>query len=659
MPDTNAPLVFKAGTQSVSDPWTFVMSSPTKDSYGDVVVQDWKLQQFKRNPIALWMHSSSTPIGVWEDVKVEGGKLVGRLKLAARGTSALIDTLWALVEQRILRAVSVGFRPGKAEPLDEKDPFGGYRLAENELFECSLVSVPANPDALSLAYRAFPPGAAADLRHTLFAKPGEHPPCEEGACVQLLRASGKSPDPSVQPIHRRTSMTLAERIKALQAEVVRTQDELTSQTAEENPDLTVIGELTDQLTRARTDLEQFQKAEQAMAGESAPKAPAAGSDPAPRKPAGRIETRLIRPKGHRAFATVASILKAQITRGSPIDVAREYFRDDQEIELLVRAAVAPAVSGTAAWAGNLLRESWGEFVELLRDVSIYPRIPGARIDLTETTNFPVQAGRGNLAGGFIAENGVIPVKAGSIGTTSLAPKKLAVISAYSKELARRSMPSIMAVIEQQILADTAEVLDTTFLANGARSATQPAGLQDTTETGASNINAVTNAATGAHGSTVAEILKDVDALLGRVEAIKVGEGAWVMNPAQIRGLRNKQDGTTGHFVFRDSIDAGRFEGFPILSSTNVTGGVVAFIGGSAMVFGSEFAPSFEMSDSATLHFENASPLAIGTVATPTTVAAPAYSLFQQDLLAIKMTMGLDWRIVRQAGVQVLTGATGW
>ena len=451
-------------------------------------------------------------------------------------------------------------------------------------------------------------------------------------------------------------MTLAERIKALQGEVVRTQDELTSQTAEENPDLTLIGELTDQLTRARGDLEQFQKAEQAMASGEAQ---AAKADPAARQPVGRIETRLIRPKGHRAFATVASILKAQITRGSPVDVAREYFRDEQEIELMVRAAVAPAVGGTAAWAGNLLRESWGEFVELLRGVSIYPQIPGSRIDLTETTNFPVQAGRGNLAGGFIAENGVIPVKSGSIGTTSLAPKKLAVISAYSKELARRSMPSIMSVIEGQILADTAEVLDTTFLANGARSATQPAGLQDATETGSGNINAVTNAATGAHGSTVAEILADVDALLGRVEAIKVGDGAWVMNPAQIRGLRNKQDGTTGHFVFRDSIDSGRFEGFPILSSTNVTGGVVAFIGGSAMVFGSEFAPLFEMSDSATLHFESASPVAIGTAATPNTVAAPAYNLFQQDLLAIKMTLGMDWRIVRQAGVQVLTGATGW
>jgi len=137
--------VFKAGLQSDDDPWVFVMSDPTPDSYGDIVEPSWKLAQFKRNPIALWMHDSHVPIGTWERVRVEGDKLVGRLQLAARGTSEFIDTLWSLVEQRILRAVSVGFRPGKAEPLDPDDPWSGYRLSDNLLLETSLVSVGANP----------------------------------------------------------------------------------------------------------------------------------------------------------------------------------------------------------------------------------------------------------------------------------------------------------------------------------------------------------------------------------------------------------------------------------------------------------------------------------------------------------------------------------
>jgi len=72
-------------------------------------------------------------------------------------------------------------------------------------------------------------------------------------------------------------------------------------------------------------------------------------------------------------------------------------------------------------------------------------------------------------------------------------------------------------------------------------------------------------------------------------------------------------------------------------------------------------PSFEESSDATLHFEGASGSVeqIGTSGTTNTVAAPAINLFQQDLLAIKMTLGLDWRVIREAGVQVLTSADGW
>jgi hypothetical protein len=42
----------------------------------------------------------------------------------------------------------------------------------------------------------------------------------------------------------------------------------------------------------------------------------------------------------------------------------------------------------------------------------------------------------------------------------------------------------------------------------------------------------------------------------------------------------------------------------------------------------------------------------------TTAAAPVRSLYQTDTLAVKMTMGLDWRLIRPNAAQVLT-AVGW
>ena len=147
-------IVYRSGTQSEADPHEYIMSSDTEDRMKDVIeVDGFNLTTFKRNPIALFNHNSDQPIGVWENVRVEGKNLIGRLKLAAEGTSELIDSLRKLVDQRVLRAVSVGFRPTKAEEIKDKSGnwTGGFRFTRADLLETSLVSVPANPDALSLA----------------------------------------------------------------------------------------------------------------------------------------------------------------------------------------------------------------------------------------------------------------------------------------------------------------------------------------------------------------------------------------------------------------------------------------------------------------------------------------------------------------------------
>jgi HK97 family phage major capsid protein/HK97 family phage prohead protease len=651
-------VIYKAGTQSASDPYEFVMSSSARDRVGDIVEQDWSLKDFKRNPIALWMHQSSQPIGVWERVRVEGNKLIGRLKLAEKGTSELIDTLRSLVEQRVLRAVSVGFRAGKAEPLDEKNPWEGYRLSENSLFECSLVSIPANSEALSLAK-----GLSLQARELVFSEKGELK-CRLGACEQIQpRDSGRK---SLPPISTRNTpmTTLAERIAAKQAELNALRDQLADLTTEVGDHLDdetslKMEDLTARITASEKDLGTLERAEQSLAS-GARRISGAGAPAG--EPAGRIETRKHREKGHNAFALMTCLAKAHVLHTDPVAIARESYGDDApEIETLIKTAVAGATTSTSGWASQLVRQTWGEFIDLVRDISIYPRVPGSRLEFDGfgTLNLPRQDGRGGLAGGFVTEGNPIPVKKGTVANVAMTPFKMGVISVFTKELMRRSNPAIEALIRDQMLGDTAETLDTLFLDANARSG-RPAGMQDTTEVGSANINAVTNAATGAGGCTVAEILSDTNAALGRVYVVRLGMGGvWLMNPLQRLALESKQEATTGEFTFRDEVQAGRFRGYPIIESANVTSGIVTFVGGpGALAFASEIAPSFETSDQTVLHMED-SPTALSAVASPNTVAAPIQSMFQTDSMAIKMTIGLDWRIKRQAGVQVLTGATGW
>lgn len=131
-------------TVMTDDMLQYVMSDGTKDRYGDIVeASGWDLEEFKQNPVALANHDPSFVVGQWVDVHVAGSKLLGRLKMAALGTSARIDELRRLVLAGILKACSVGFLPIEATPIP-----GGMRYKKQRLVECSIVATPANPAAL-------------------------------------------------------------------------------------------------------------------------------------------------------------------------------------------------------------------------------------------------------------------------------------------------------------------------------------------------------------------------------------------------------------------------------------------------------------------------------------------------------------------------------
>jgi HK97 family phage prohead protease len=132
----------------------FIASDETPDSYGDIVrAEGWDLRRYKKNPIVLFNHSSNMPVGYSPLCKVDGKQLLSRIKLADEGTSDFIDTLYKLMKQRIVRAMSVGFRATKDVNImrDKEGVFLGLEFNGQELLENSVVTVPANPNALSLA----------------------------------------------------------------------------------------------------------------------------------------------------------------------------------------------------------------------------------------------------------------------------------------------------------------------------------------------------------------------------------------------------------------------------------------------------------------------------------------------------------------------------
>jgi HK97 family phage prohead protease len=144
-----------AKASSSDDPLSFVLSDATVDRYGDTIDPNgWVLENFTKNPIALFNHRSDFPIGSWSNIRVEDNALKGHLTLAPKGSSERIDELRSLISAGILRAVSVGFVPLDSTAI--KDAHGYYvgeRYIKQELVETSLVSVPANPNAVLEAKR--------------------------------------------------------------------------------------------------------------------------------------------------------------------------------------------------------------------------------------------------------------------------------------------------------------------------------------------------------------------------------------------------------------------------------------------------------------------------------------------------------------------------
>lgn len=143
-----APKTFNAEERSQ----VFVMTDESVDSYGDIVKSGGAdLYRFEKNPIALLNHSSMLIIGTWSEVGKKPQRLEGKVTIAKEGTAPHVDMAFNLMSQGILRGASIGFMPTKLEMRldDDGDPMWCYIINEWELYECSVVSIPANPAALA------------------------------------------------------------------------------------------------------------------------------------------------------------------------------------------------------------------------------------------------------------------------------------------------------------------------------------------------------------------------------------------------------------------------------------------------------------------------------------------------------------------------------
>jgi phage head maturation protease len=267
-----------AAVVQIGGDFHFVMSDASVDRMGDVIESaGWDLTTFKSHPVALFNHGKQDPlpIGTWSDVRVENGQLRGKLNFAAPGTSPRIDEMRSLLEQGILRAASVGFEPVEYEPrIKGTGAAGGRRYMRQRLVECSLVTIPANANALQIAKSL---NISDDTMHFVF---GEQANGDE---EPVRRHIGKQ---AATPPARRAgimNLSVSKRIEDAQQAIVRAQDALTNHLADENADPKFGDDLTAEIETKQAELDRLKRAEAVLAVKTVDK-PLEGEILSPQRP---------------------------------------------------------------------------------------------------------------------------------------------------------------------------------------------------------------------------------------------------------------------------------------------------------------------------------------------------------------------------------------
>ena len=622
------------------DPLLFVMSDATVDRYGDVIEPDgWDLKNFRLNPIALFGHDSSLPVGIWKNVRVDNGSLVGNLELLPAGRSERVDEIRAFVETGMLRAVSVGFRPIDAEAMPGNT--GGIRYLESELVECSLVSIPANPNALQVAKSL---NLSSDAQRLIFGKSADE--------IERLVRRGSPGKPAAPHVHTRKNgmPTLSERIVDAQTEVTQLEDQLNDHIKQDDPDAIVTEELSGRLENKKTALGALKRAETALAGKAGAGDGDRGQRRTPAQAAKRSE-----PKDAIIRSAVVQVL-AHIEKRSLMDVLTGRYQDDESVKTMLdittKAASAPANTTTSGWAAELVQTATLDFIDTLVASSVYPvlRAKGGQFTFGRNgvVNIPARSATPSVAGSFVGQGAPIPVRQAGFSATSLTPRKMAVITTFTREIAQKSTPDIEQVLRTAIQEDTGVAIDTVLLDTNAATAIRPAGLRY-------GVTGLTPTANGGFAALVADLKGLVGALIASSSG-NIRLPVWVMNPVQALSISLTQN-AAGDFPFAADLKNGTLLGYPVAQSATVPLGTVSLVDAADFFTATGDEPQFEVSDQAVLHMEDTAPAQISATGTPNTVAAPIRSMFQTDSIALRMIMDLNWAMRRAGMVAFVAGVT--
>jgi hypothetical protein len=334
-----------------------------------------------------------------------------------------------------------------------------------------------------------------------------------------------------------------------------------------------------------------------------------------------------------AFTAAHAAATKDLYGGAPgvAEVVRELWPEDRATPLILRAAVNPADTSSAAALASV---AVSDFVASLTPLSAAARLISAGIkadlDGIAATTIPRRhESKPNADASWIPEGGPIPARQYDLDGVTLGPvRRLAVLSCVTRELAERT--SGEAVVATLLREDTASSLDAALFSSAPANG-QPAGL----------LAGLTPISASAASDNTAAMIADLEALAGAIaDAGGSGEIVFIAAPRQAVSAR---------------LRLGTNRGVTVWTSSALAAGTVLAVQPDAFVSAFGPVPRITAGLETAIHM-NTEAAALSTAGPPNAVAAPVVSTFQQDLIALRCILDAAWTMRATGRVAVITDA---
>ncbi|MFK4725845.1 HK97 family phage major capsid protein [Bradyrhizobium niftali] len=309
-------------------------------------------------------------------------------------------------------------------------------------------------------------------------------------------------------------------------------------------------------------------------------------------------------------------------------------------EMIHKSTVAAGTPSDSTWAAPIAQpEALSDaFIQYLRPLTIIGRLQGFK-----AVPFNVKTTRANVGSNaaWTGAGATTPVSSLSLETISLEHAKLNGIVPFTRELARLGTPEAAAVFRDDLAKATASASDVAFLdpSLAAVPNVSPASV---------TYGAPTIAATG---STASAFRDDLKSLLGLVTTNL--EAPYLLMQ-RTTAVQLATLGDSSGLLENVGAFGGTIGGIPVLTSTNVPADAdspsdsIIVLLDSAELFVADSGVEFSSSEQALLEMTT-------NPDSPAGASTTMLSLWQHDIMAIKVSRFMNWKLRRGGAVAYLTG----